>query len=280
MPTGRHLRLHYGPMLHYPQIDPVALQLGPVAIHWYGLMYLAGFLAGWWLGRVRAARPGSGWRPEEIGDLLFYLAVGVVVGGRLGYVVFYDFSRFLGDPLSLLRVWQGGMSFHGGLLGVLVAMGLYARRTGRPFFAVTDFLAPLVPPGLFAGRIGNFINGELWGGPTDLPWGMVVGGSRWGDVARHPSQLYEALLEGVVLFVILWLYSARPRPTMAVSGLFLMGYGGFRTLVEMVRVPDAHIGYLAFGWLTMGQALSIPMVVAGAILMALAYRRRPAAGGR
>lgn len=280
MPTGRHLRLHYAPMLHYPQIDPVALQLGPVAIHWYGLMYLAGFLAGWWLGRVRAARPGSGWRPEEIGDLLFYLAVGVVVGGRLGYVVFYDFSRFLGDPLSLLRVWQGGMSFHGGLLGVLVAMGLYARRTGRPFFAVTDFLAPLVPPGLFAGRIGNFINGELWGGPTDLPWGMVVGGSRWGDVARHPSQLYEALLEGVVLFVILWLYSARPRPTMAVSGLFLMGYGGFRTLVEMVRVPDAHIGYLAFGWLTMGQALSIPMVVAGAILMALAYRRRPAAGGR
>ncbi len=280
MPTGRHLRLHYGPMLHYPQIDPVALQLGPVAIHWYGLMYLAGFLAGWWLGRVRAARLGSGWRPEEIGDLLFYLAVGVVVGGRLGYVVFYDFSRFLGDPLSLLRVWQGGMSFHGGLLGVLVAMGLYARRTGRPFFAVTDFLAPLVPPGLFAGRIGNFINGELWGGPTDLPWGMVVGGSRWGDVARHPSQLYEALLEGVVLFVILWLYSARPRPTMAVSGLFLMGYGGFRTLVEMVRVPDAHIGYLAFGWLTMGQALSIPMVVAGAILMALAYRRRPAAGGR
>jgi len=267
-------------MLQYPQIDPVALQLGPVAIHWYGLMYLAGFLAGWWLGRVRAARPGSGWRPEEIGDLLFYLAVGVVVGGRLGYVIFYDFSRFLGDPLSLLRVWQGGMSFHGGFLGVLVAMGLYARRSGRPFFAVTDFLAPLVPPGLFAGRIGNFINGELWGGPTDLPWGMVVGGARWGDVARHPSQLYEALLEGVVLFLILWLYSARPRPTMAVSGLFLMGYGGFRTLVEMVRVPDAHIGYLAFGWLTMGQALSLPMVAAGALLMGLAYRRRPAADGR
>ncbi len=280
MPTGRPLRVHYRPMLQYPQIDPVALQLGPVAIHWYGLMYLAGFLAGWWLGRVRAARPGSGWRPEEIGDLLFYLAVGVVVGGRLGYVIFYDFSRFLGDPLSLLRVWQGGMSFHGGFLGVLVAMGLYARRSGRPFFAVTDFLAPLVPPGLFAGRIGNFINGELWGGPTDLPWGMVVGGARWGDVARHPSQLYEALLEGVVLFLILWLYSARPRPTMAVSGLFLMGYGGFRTLVEMVRVPDAHIGYLAFGWLTMGQALSLPMVAAGALLMGLAYRRRPAADGR
>ena len=259
-------------MLTYPDLDPVALQIGPVAVHWYGLMYLAGFAAGWWLGRVRAARPGSGWQREEVGDLLFYVVVGILLGGRLGYVLFYDLGRVMEDPLVVLRVWQGGMSFHGGLLGVLGAMYLYARRTGRTFFTVTDFIAPLVPPGLFAGRIGNFINGELWGAPTALPWGMVVGDPRWGDVPRHPTQLYEALLEGLVLFVILWLYSARPRPTMAVSGLFLALYGLFRSAVELVRVPDAHIGYLAFGWVTMGHVLSLPMILAGAVLMALAYR--------
>lgn len=260
-------------MLHYPHIDPVAVSLGPVAVHWYGLMYLLGFLAAWWLGRVRAARPGSGWRREEPADLLFYGAVGVVLGGRLGYVVFYDLGAYVQDPLAILQVWRGGMSFHGGFLGVLVAMAVYARRSGRGFFQVTDFIAPLVPPGILAGRIGNFINGELWGGPTDLPWGMVVGGPYWGEVPRHPSQLYEAALEGLALFLILWFYSRRPRPTMAVSGLFLVGYGVFRFLVEFVRVPDAHIGYIAFGWLTLGQALSLPMVVFGVLLLALAHRR-------
>jgi phosphatidylglycerol:prolipoprotein diacylglycerol transferase len=259
-------------MLHYPDIDPVALELGPIAVHWYGLMYLAGFLAGWGLAVVRARRPGSGWSTREVGDLLFYVALGVVLGGRLGYILFYGLPGYLDAPLDALKVWQGGMSFHGGLLGVLVALWLYARRHGRTFFGVADFVAPLVPPGLFAGRIGNFINGELWGGPTDLPWGMVVGGY-WGDVPRHPSQLYEALLEGVVLFAILWWFSARPRPRMAVSGLFLVGYGVFRFLVELVRVPDPQFGYLAFGWLTMGQLLTLPMIAFGAALLWWAYRR-------
>lgn len=259
-------------MLAFPHFDPVALQLGPVAIHWYGLMYLLGFLAGWWLGRLRAAAPGSGWRNDEPSDLLFYGAVGVVLGGRLGYVVFYDLGSYLQDPAAVLQVWRGGMSFHGGFLGVLVAMAAYARRSGRRFFQVTDFIAPLVPPGIFAGRVGNFINGELWGAPTDLPWGMVVGGPYWGDEPRHPSQLYEAALEGLALFLILWLYSRRPRPTGAISGLFLVGYGVFRFVVEFVRVPDAHIGYIAFGWLTMGQLLTLPMVVFGLILFAQAHR--------
>ena len=259
-------------MLTYPDIDPVAIAFGPVQIHWYGLMYLIGFLGGWWLGRVRARRPGSGWQPQEIADLLFYVALGVILGGRLGYVLFYDLGGFLSDPLSLVRIWQGGMSFHGGLVGVLLAIWLYARRTGRTFFTVGDFLAPLVPLGLGAGRIGNFINGELWGRPTELPWGMVF--PHVDELPRHPSMLYEAFLEGLVLFVLLWLYSARPRPTMAVSGLFLLAYGVFRFAVEFVRVPDAHIGYLAFGWVTMGHALSAPMVAAGAVLMLLAYRRR------
>ena len=259
-------------MLTYPDIDPVAVSLGPVAIHWYGLMYLIGFVGGWWLGVVRARRPESGWQTSEIGDLLFYVALGVILGGRVGYILFYNFGLFLDDPLMLLRVWQGGMSFHGGLLGVLLAMWLYGRKTGRSFFQVTDFMAPFVPIGLGAGRIGNFINGELWGAPTDLPWGMVF--PFVDDQPRHPSMLYEALLEGLVLFVVLWLYSSKPRPTRAVSGMFLLGYGVFRFGVEFVREPDAHIGYLAMQWLTMGHLLSAPMIVFGVLLLALAYRRR------
>jgi phosphatidylglycerol:prolipoprotein diacylglycerol transferase len=205
-------------MLIYPDINPVVISAGPFQVHWYGLMYLIGFLGFWWLGRLRTRRPGTRWQAVEIGDVLFYGALGVVLGGRIGYTLVYNFPGFIADPLVLFRIWQGGMSFHGGLVGVLIAMWLYGRRTGRTFFQVTDFIAPMVPVGLGAGRIGNFINGELWGRPTDLPWGMVF---PFVDAQpRHPSMLYEALLEGLVLFVILWIYSRRPRPTMAVSGLF------------------------------------------------------------
>jgi phosphatidylglycerol:prolipoprotein diacylglycerol transferase len=274
-------------MLTYPEIDPVALSLGPLKVHWYGLMYLLGFAAFWLLGRYRASRPGSGWDARMVDDVLFYGVIGVIVGGRLGYMFFYGQGQLLADPLSLLRVWEGGMAFHGGLIGVLVAMWVFARRNGRRFFEVTDFIAPLVPIGLFTGRIGNFINGELWGHTTQVPWGMrlpcgrfpeqcagLAGAGEWSP-PLHPSQLYEAGLEGIALFLIVWTFSSRPRPMMAVSGLFLLGYGVFRFLVELVRMPDAHIGYLAFDWLTMGQLLSLPMVLAGVLLLALAHRRSP-----
>ncbi|WP_022947165.1 prolipoprotein diacylglyceryl transferase [Methylohalobius crimeensis] len=263
-------------MLPYPQIDPVAVQIGPLKVHWYGLMYVIGFLGAWFLARRRAQR--HDWRNEAIDDLIFYGALGVVLGGRIGYMLFYNFPVLLHDPWSFFRVWEGGMSFHGGLLGVLAAMGWFAHKHRRSFFEVTDFLAPLVPIGLFFGRLGNFINGELWGKVTDLPWGMVF--PTGGPLPRHPSQLYEAILEGLVLFTVLWIYSAKPRPQMAVSGLFLLLYGAFRFLVEFIREPDAHIGYLAFGWLTMGQLLSTPMILAGLLLLAFAYRRPSPATAR
>lgn len=272
-------------MLTYPDIHPVALALGPLKIHWYGLMYLVGFAIAWALGRWRAARPASGWTAGMVDDLIFYCIIGTILGGRLGYVLFYGWEHLIADPLSILRVWEGGMAFHGGLIGVLIAILVFARRHGLRYFQVGDFLAPLVPPGLFAGRIGNFINGELWGRPTDLPWGMrlpcaefpsqcaeLAPSAHW-SAPVHASQLYQAFLEGLVLFVLLWLFSSRPRPVMAVSGLFLLGYGMARFAVEFVRVPDAHIGYLAFGWVTMGQVLTAPMILAGALLLLLAYRR-------
>lgn len=254
-------------MITYPNIDPVAIQLGPLAIRWYGLMYILAFGVAWWLARRRAAQPGSGWTAEQVDDLIFYGALGVIAGGRLGSILFYNFDAWLRDPVMLLRIWEGGMSFHGGLLGVLVAMWFYGRKLGRGFFAMTDFVAPIVPLGLAFGRLGNFINGELWGKPTDAPWAFIVDG-----VARHPSQLYQAALEGVALFLLLWFYSATRPPRMAVSGAFALGYGCFRFAVEFVRLPDAHLGYLAFGWLTMGQLLSLPLIALGLVLLWLAYR--------
>ncbi len=273
----------------FPDFDPVAVQLGPLAIRWYGLMYLAGFAAAWWLGRARARRPGAVISPAQMDDLLFYAALGVILGGRLGYILFYNFESWLSDPLQIFRVWEGGMSFHGGFLGVLVGMWWYGRRIGRTFFALTDFIAPLVPLGLLAGRIGNFINGELWGAPGGVPWAMQLSCANHPSVCwdklllapssvltppLHPTQLYEAVLEGLVLFLLLWVFSARPRPVMAVSGLFLLGYGLFRFMVEFLRMPDAHLGYLAYGWVTMGQLLSAPMMLAGVLLLILAYRKQ------
>ncbi len=255
--------------MNYPQIDPVALSLGPLSIHWYGLMYLLAFAFVWLLGRFRANR--SDWQANQLDDLLFYGAIGVIIGGRLGYALFYDLPASLANPFSLLKIWQGGMSFHGGLLGVLVAFWYFGRKTGKRFFEVSDFIAPLVPIGLMLGRIGNFINGELWGRVSDVPWAMVFPGA--GPLPRHPSQLYQAALEGLLLFIILWFYSAKSRPRAAVSGLFLLGYGVFRFIVEFVRVPDPQYGYLAFGWLTMGQVLCLPMILGGIAMMIWAYRR-------
>jgi phosphatidylglycerol:prolipoprotein diacylglycerol transferase len=260
-------------MIAYPDIDPVAFALGPVKVHWYGLMYVVGFIAGWWLARKRAAAPGSTWKPVDVDDLIFFAAIGVIAGGRLGWILFYGFDTVRADPLAILRVWQGGMSFHGGLAGVMIAIALFARRRGRRIADVFDFMAPLPAIGLGAGRIGNFINGELWGKPTDLPWGMLVNGQ-----VLHPSQLYEATLEGLVLFAILWWFTSGPRPRLAPAGLFLVLYAIFRFAVEFVRVPDADIGYLAFGWLTMGQLLSLPVLIAGLAMLAFAYTRREPSG--
>ena len=258
-------------MLIYPDIDPVAFYVGSWPVRWYGLTYLAGFVAFWLLGRYRAKKSDGYWTTAQIDDLLFYGAIGVIVGGRLGYILFYDLGYTLDNPDNLFRIWQGGMSFHGGLCGVIVAVAIFARSLRRPFFDVADFVIPLIPLALGFGRIGNFINAELWGKPTDLPWGVLVPGL--GDNPVHPSQLYQAFLEGVVLFVLLWWFSGKPRPRMAVSALFLIGYGAFRFLVEFVRVPDQHLGYLFDGWLTMGQILSTPMVILGLIMMIIAYRR-------
>ncbi len=288
-------------MLIHPQFDPVAIQLGPLAVHWYGLMYLLGFALFLWLGKMRmrtlngrnkarsplSISPPEGerdkgslresdvsspnWDNKMLDDLLFYGVLGVVLGGRLGVVLFYHPGYYFAHPLEILAVWKGGMSFHGGLLGVLVAMWLCARKRKIQWLSLTDFIAPLVPLGLAAGRIGNFINGELWGRPTDVAWGMVF--PNVDELSRHPSQLYQFALEGLALFVLLWLYSRKPRPVGAVSGLFLVGYGSFRFLVEYTRNPDDGIfGLMTFG-LSMGQWLSLPMVLAGVGLMVWAQRK-------
>jgi phosphatidylglycerol---prolipoprotein diacylglyceryl transferase len=258
------------PLVH-PQFDSVAIHLGPLAIRWYGLMYLLAFGLFLLLGRRRIkTQPSTGWNAQQLDDMLFYGVLGVVLGGRLGYVLFYQPTHFLAHPLEIFAVWQGGMAFHGGFLGVLAAMWLFARKSGKPWLALTDFIAPLVPLGLAAGRLGNFINGELWGRPSDVAWAMVF--PQIDNIPRHPSQLYQFALEGVALFVVLWLFSAKPRPTGAVSGLFLLGYGSFRFLAEFAREPDNFLGLLSLG-LSMGQWLSLPMMVAGAVMLRWAYRK-------
>jgi phosphatidylglycerol:prolipoprotein diacylglycerol transferase len=260
-------------MFTYPHPDPVAISLGPLKVRWYGLMYLVGFIAAWWLARRRAAQPSSTWTPTEVDDLIFYCALGVILGGRLGWMLFYGTERIFEDPLSVLRIWEGGMSFHGGLVGVLVALVVFAGRRSKHIADVMDFTAPLPALGFCAGRFGNFINGELWGKTTDVPWAVVVDG-----VPLHPSQLYESFLEGLVLFTIVWWFTSKPRPRLAPSGLFLLCYGVFRFGVEFVRVPDANRGYLFLDWVTMGQILSLPMIVAGLWLLAVAYRRNVPSG--
>lgn len=254
-------------VLIHPQFDPVALHIGPLAVRWYGLMYVLAFAAFYLLGRLRMTqRPETGWTPKELDDLLFWGVLGVVVGGRLGQVLFYEPGYYLAHPAEILAIWHGGMSFHGGLLGVLLVMYWHARRMGRRFLEVGDFVAPLVPLGLMFGRIGNFINAELWGRPADpsLPWAMVF--PHVDDLPRHPSQLYQASLEGLLLFVILWLYSRRPRPVGAVSGAFLLGYGLLRSVGEFFRNPDDGIFGFTLG-VSMGQWLSLPMIAIGIVLL-------------
>lgn len=269
---------------HYPEIDPVIVALGPLAVRWYGLAYLAAFTLAWWLGRRRAARPGSGWSAQEVADVIFAGAVGAVLGGRIGYTLFYGFAELVRDPLYLLRVWEGGMSFHGGLIGTLIGLAWFARQTGRSFWSVSDFVAPLVPTGLGLGRLGNFANTELPGRVTDSVFGVVFPCTAdavrslnpmcmgaWETVARHPSSLYQAVAEGLLLFAVVWWFAARPRGTGAVSGVFLLGYGCLRICTETFREPDGHIGLLAMGF-TMGQMLSIPMVLIGILLLVRARR--------
>ncbi|MBA2653302.1 MAG: prolipoprotein diacylglyceryl transferase [Tatlockia sp.] len=247
-------------MIVFPAIDPIAFSLGPIKVHWYGLMYLVGFMGAWALAHWRAKHYQLAWTSEQIGDLIFYGALGVIIGGRLGYMLFYNTHQFITQPLIIIKLWEGGMSFHGGLLGVAVAMWLFSRKFKKPFLQVTDFLAPLVPLGLGVGRIGNFINGELWGRVTDVPWAMVFPNS--DGLPRHPSQLYELGLEGIALFIFLWWYAAKPRPVGRVSAMFLVGYAICRLLAECFREPDAQLGFMLNG-LTMGQLLSIPMLLAG-----------------
>lgn len=259
-------------MWTYPSINPVAFHIGSWPVYWYGLMYLISFLGGWALLAMRVRLSPRGFTQDQLSDILFYVALGTIVGGRLGYMLFYDWRVLFSDLLLILQTWKGGMSFHGGLIGVVIALAFCARKFNKPVLALTDFIAPVVPVGLAAGRIGNFINSELWGRITTAPWGMVF--PNGGPFPRHPSQLYEFALEGVLLFIILWLYSSKPKPLGAVSGLFAIGYGVFRCTAEFFRMPDVQIGYLAFNWLTEGQLLSLPLILIGIILMVWAYKHK------
>ncbi len=271
-------------MLVYPHINPIAVSIGPVfglgplQVHWYGIMYLIGFVAGWWLARHRAGRPGSTWTQVDVDDLIFYSALGVIAGGRIGWCIFYGHDVIAQHWLDVFHIWDGGMSFHGGLSGVIVAAIVFARIKRKRVADVCDFLAPLPGIGLMAGRFGNFINGELWGKPTSVPWGFAVPDGNGGLIVRHPSQLYEAGLEGVLLFLVLWWFTAKPRPRLAPTGLFFIMYGCGRFVVEWVRLPDANIGYLVGNWLTMGMLLTTPMIFIGAAVMAYAYWRDQATG--
>jgi phosphatidylglycerol---prolipoprotein diacylglyceryl transferase len=258
-------------MLTHPQFDPVAIHLGPLGVRWYGLMYLAAFGFLWWLGRIRIARGLAPITREQFDDLIFLGVLGTILGGRLGYVLFYKPAYYFSHPLEIFAIWHGGMSFHGGFLGVLAAVAFFAWRRKIDWWRLTDFIAPCVPTGLAAGRLGNFVNGELWGRPTDLPWGMVFRGA--GPVPRHPSQLYQFALEGVLLFVLLWWYASKPRARGAVSAMFLIGYGCFRFIAEFAREPDDFLGLLALN-LSMGQWLSLPMLLAGIALFAWSRSQR------
>ena len=255
----------------FPQIDPIIFEIGPVALRWYGLMYLVGFVLAMIIANKAADKSKGLWNREQVSDLLFYGFLGVILGGRIGYVLFYNFDYFLSDPIYLFKIWTGGMSFHGGLLGVLTAIFLFARKEKKTFLQVGDFVAPLVPLGLGAGRIGNFINAELWGRETDVAWAMIFPTDKLG-LARHPSQLYEFFLEGIVLFAIIYFVCRKPKPTGVASGLFLAGYGTFRFIVEFYREPDAHLGFI-FSFISMGQILSLPMIIGGAALIIWAMKK-------
>lgn len=260
-------------MLVHPGFDPVAISLGPLQVHWYGLSYLAGFLLFWMISVRRAQTLPhvaiQGWNKDVVSDLIFYGVLGVIIGGRIGYVLFYSFDRFVADPLYLVQVWKGGMSFHGGLLGVMGAMLLFANKMQMRWWQVMDFVAVATPVGLLTGRLGNFINAELWGRTTEVPWGMVFPGA--GPDPRHPSQLYEAALEGAVMLMVLLWFARKPRPVRAASGLFLLLYGVFRTVVEFFRTPDEHIGFIAFDWVTVGMLLCVPMWAGGLAILYWAY---------
>ena len=260
-------------MLQYPNIDPVIVSIGPLSIHWYGVMYIFGFVMAWILAAVRCVRrPDSPIKLEQISDIIFYGAMGVILGGRIGYVLFYVWPDFVQDPLMIIRVWQGGMSFHGGLIGVILALWLYSYRHQCSLIDLTDFFAPMIPIGLAAGRLGNFINGELWGRITTSRIGMVF--PNGGPLPRYPSQLIEMCLEGILLFVFLWVYSRKPRPKMMMSAVFLIGYGMLRFIAEFFREPDPQLGFVAFGWMTQGQLLCIPMILLGMFLFWLIQKRR------
>lgn len=252
-------------MIEYPNINPVAIEIGSISIYWYGVMYLVSFIIAWFLAKTRAKRLNYLWSNEAISDFIFYCAIGVFLGGRLGYVLFYSPLEFIHNPITVFKIWHGGMSFHGGLTGVIISMLLFARKTNTPFLKILDFTAPLAPIGLTLGRIGNFINAELWGKTTSMPWGILFPNA--GPLPRHPSQLYEAFSEGVILFLMLWIYSSKPKPIGTTSGVFLLGYGLIRFSCEFFREPDPQIGFIAFKWLTMGQILSIPMIIIGIVML-------------
>ena len=258
-------------MFIYHHIDPIAFRIGPVPVHWYGIMYLIGFAAVWLLAVYRMRKPyWSNWKKEQISDVVFYGAIGAILGGRIGYTLVYNMAVFSQHPMVIFKIWQGGMSFHGGLFGVAVAWYFYSLYIKKPYFAITDFIAPFIPIGLGAGRLGNFINGELYGRVTTVPWGVIYPGG--GPLPRHPSEIYEFLLEGVLLFIILWFYSRKPKPYRAVTGMFLLWYGILRSIAELFRQPDPQLGFIAFNWLTMGQLLSFIMIVLGIILLVWASR--------
>ena len=256
-------------MWNYPNFNPVALDLGVIIIHWYAISYLVGIGLVWWTVIIRNKVYGYGWTSESISDLVTYAVFGVILGGRIGYILFYDFTKFISEPVIIVKIWQGGMSFHGGLLGVMLASLVYVKRTGKNFMATMDLIAPSVPLALGCGRIGNFVNGELPGRITEVPWGVIFPGE---ILARHPSSLYQAFMEGVVLFAVMWLYASVRRPHMAISGLFLLSYGIIRCFTEIFRQPDSHIGFLMLERLTMGQLLSLPMALIGLMILIISYR--------